>query len=182
MGSRGEVPWRGMGTGACRRQWRKQAGGMSEIARSTKRCDYASFPDQQPHHPNCRRQHQQEPNRSRRRRFRFLYRRLKNGLFPSRKGPFFHDLTIYPFPCYFFRRQAKPSGRHGVRLDHNSPARERFSAEEGDEPVRMMDLINCLCNVIRAIYPILKDAYSAAKTKKADRSGNSDRKPSQPQG
>ena len=42
-----EVPKRVLGTGACRRQWRKQAGGTSEIARNAKR-DYASFPERGP--------------------------------------------------------------------------------------------------------------------------------------
>ena len=33
--------------------------------------------------------------------------------------------------------------------------------------MRMMELINCVCNVIRAIYPILKDARIHSKKKKA---------------
>ena len=43
------------GTGACRRQWRKQAGGMSEIARSALR-DYASFPESGACHRRWRKQ------------------------------------------------------------------------------------------------------------------------------
>ncbi len=39
-----EIPKQVLGTGACRAQWAKQAGGRSEIARSAKR-DYASFPE-----------------------------------------------------------------------------------------------------------------------------------------
>ena len=45
--------------------------------------------------------------------------------------------------------------------------------------MRMMDLINCICNVIRAMYPILKDTLHHARKKKADQSGNSDRNKSQ---
>lgn len=41
--------------------------------------------------------------------------------------------------------------------------------------MRMMELVNCVCNVIRAAYPILKDMYKAIKMKKPDQSGNSDR-------
>ena len=33
--------------------------------------------------------------------------------------------------------------------------------------MRMMELVNCLCNVIRAAYPILKDIYAAIKKKPA---------------
>ena len=41
-----EIPKQGLGTGACRAQWAKQAGETSEIARSALR-DYASFPESQ---------------------------------------------------------------------------------------------------------------------------------------
>ena len=40
--------------------------------------------------------------------------------------------------------------------------------------MRMMDLVNCICNVIGAVYPIFKDMYAAIKKKPA--SGESDRK------
>ena len=40
--------------------------------------------------------------------------------------------------------------------------------------MRVMELVNCICNVIRAAYPILKDMYAAIKKKPA--SGESDRK------
>jgi hypothetical protein len=40
----------------------------------------------------------------------------------------------------------------------------------------MMELVNCICNVIRAAYPILKDMFAAIK--KADQRGNADRKES----
>ena len=50
-----EIPKQGLGTGACRRQWRKQAGGTSEIARSALR-DYASFPES----GACRRQRRKQ--------------------------------------------------------------------------------------------------------------------------
>lgn len=33
--------------------------------------------------------------------------------------------------------------------------------------MRMMELINCICNVIRAMYPILKDALILSRKKKA---------------
>lgn len=35
--------------------------------------------------------------------------------------------------------------------------------------MRMMELVNCICNVIRAIYPIFKDLYTAARNKKPAR-------------
>lgn len=33
--------------------------------------------------------------------------------------------------------------------------------------MRMMELINCICNVIREVYPILKDTLILSKKKKA---------------
>ena len=42
-----EIPKRVLGTGACRAQWAKQAGGTLEIARNALR-DYASFPERSP--------------------------------------------------------------------------------------------------------------------------------------
>ena len=45
--------------------------------------------------------------------------------------------------------------------------------------MRMMELINCVCNVIRAMYPILKDLFHATKKKKAACDGRDHkRKPS----
>lgn len=40
--------------------------------------------------------------------------------------------------------------------------------------MRMMELINCICNIIRALYPITKDLYATIKKKPA--SGKADRK------
>lgn len=39
--------------------------------------------------------------------------------------------------------------------------------------MRMMDLIKLACELIRTIYPIIKDICKSRQNKKADRSGNS---------
>ena len=48
--------------------------------------------------------------------------------------------------------------------------------------MRMMELINCICNVIGAIYPILKDALISKKKKAACDVEDHKRKASQEQG
>ena len=96
-----------------------------------------------------------------------IYRTKKES--SNRLVPFFFAVLDSLSRCVIcsFRWECSPGGTAS-----GSFTQSRMKG--GEKPMHMMELINCICNVIRAAYPIFKDMYAAIKKKPA--SDGSDRK------